>query len=200
MKIIGLCGRSGSGKSECSRFISDMGIVVIDSDKVYRNLTEKGSLLLDELTNFYGNVILDSNGNLDRKKLAEIVFGDDSLLSQLNKITHKHILISIIQWAEKASLNSRGGLAVVQAPLLFESGFDKKCEIIVSVIASEEQCLQRLQTRDGLTAEQALIRLSKQKDNDFLKQNSNYIIKNYSGITELKNRTEKVFEEILGGS
>lgn len=200
MKLIGLCGRSGSGKSQCSRYIANMGIAVIDSDKVYHSLTVKGSPLLAELTHYYGKIIIDSVGNLDRKKLAEIVFGDDDLLIQLNKITHKHIINSVIEWSEKAALEKTVKIAVVQAPLLFESGLNTRCDAIVCVLSSDEQCLERLQIRDKLTLEQAKIRLSKQKDNTFLEQNCDYIIRNNLDLTELKNNTERFFNEIIGNN
>ncbi|HAN21827.1 MAG TPA: dephospho-CoA kinase [Clostridiales bacterium] len=198
MKLIGLCGRSGSGKSECSRFISEMRIAVIDSDIVYRSLTVKGSPLLKELTDSFGVGIIDENGSLDRKKLSRIVFNDDKHLTKLNNITHKHILKNIIEWAEKAALSSKGGLVVVQAPLLFESGFNEKCDITVCVLTSDEQCLNRLQNRDELSPEQAKIRLSKQKDNSFLKKKCDYIINNDSDLITLKKNTERVFTEIIG--
>lgn len=197
MTLIGLCGRSGSGKSVCGRFISDMGFAVIDSDKVYHALTKSESELLKELTDFFGKGILDKNGNLDRRELSGIVFQDDKLLLQLNKITHKHILNSIIEWAKNAASNSRGNIAVVQAPLLFESGLNKLCDINVCVLASDEHCLRRMQTRDGFSYEQAKIRLSKQKDNAFLKQNCDYVINNDSDIDKLKKETETVFCKIL---
>lgn len=199
MRLIGLCGRSGSGKSECSRYIAEMGFAVIDSDMVYRTLTEKGSPLLRELTEFYGAYILNTSGDLDRKKLGSLVFGDDALLLKLNKITHKHIYTAILQWAEEVSANNVGGFAVVQAPLLFESELDKRCALKVCVLAPEEQCLLRLQTRDGLTEEEAKIRLSKQKSNSFLMQNCDYSIVNDGDIDQLRERTSKVFLKILGG-
>lgn len=199
MRIIGLCGRSGSGKSECGRIISDMGISVIDTDLVYRRLTEKGSSLLGELTAFYGDYILDTNGSLYRKRLAEIVFKDDIMLDRLNAITHKHILKNVLEWAEKAAPESMGGLVVVQAPLLFESGFDKRCDITICVIATDEHCLRRLQSRDMLSEQQAILRLSKHKSNTFLRENCDYTINNDSGITELRIRTQEVFDNILGG-
>jgi dephospho-CoA kinase len=175
MKLIGLCGRSGSGKSECGRIIEEMGIAVIDCDKVYHELLEKDTPLLNELTGFFGKEILGKDGALNRKALGEIVFSDDRLLNKLNEITHKHILKSVLERAGKAAPNSRSGLVVVQAPLLFESGFDKKCQKIVGVIAPEDKSIERLNIRDNITREQAEKRLSKQLDNDFLKSRCDYI-------------------------
>ena len=197
MRLIGLCGRSGSGKSECGRIIADMGIAVIDTDSVYRRLTQRGSELLGVLAGFFGEHILDASGNLDRKRLAQLVFGDDRLLSRLNEITHKHIIKGVLEQTGRVEAHSREGLVVVQAPLLFESGFDKKCEITICVVASDNHCINRLRIRDSITEEQARIRLSKQKDNSFLERNCDYIIINNEDFGYLKQRTEEVLGEVL---
>lgn len=199
MKLIGLCGRSGSGKSECGRILEEMGIAVIDCDAVYHELLEKSADLLNELTSFFGREILKKDGSLDRKALSKIVFSDDKLLKKLNEITHKHILKSVLERAGKAAPDSRGGLVVVQAPLLFESGFDKKCDKIVGVIAPEDMSVERLNKRDNITKEQAETRLSKQLDNNFLKSRCDYIICNDSDLATLRVNTEEVFEKILEG-
>jgi dephospho-CoA kinase len=200
MKLIGLCGRSGSGKSECGRMLAEMGFAVIDCDVVYHELIQKSSPLQNELTNFFGTEILDKDGSLNRKVLGKIVFADDKLLGKLNEITHKHILNDVLMRAEKAASESKGGLVVVQAPLLFESGFDRKCHKIVGVIAPENKSIERLNKRDSITKEQAETRLSKQLDNDFLIQNCDYIIYNDSDLTSLREKTEEVFGKILEGS
>ncbi|HBR31574.1 MAG TPA: dephospho-CoA kinase, partial [Clostridiales bacterium] len=170
MSLIGLCGRSGSGKSECGQFIENMGFRVIDSDRVYRSLTLTGSPMLRELTSHFGKNILDTNGGLDRKKLSEIVFDDDDKLELLNRITHKRIIAAVLDWSAEVSAASTGGFAVVQAPLLFESGLNEKCAITVCVIAPEEDCIRRLVERDGLSRERAELRLKKQKISEFLKR------------------------------
>lgn len=200
MKLIGLCGRSGSGKSECGKIIESMGIAVIDCDAVYHALLEKSEPLKNELTGFFGMEILNNEGEIDRRALGRVVFADDKLLSKLNEITHKHILQNVLERAERLAPESRGGLVVVQAPLLFESSFDKQCYKIVGVIAPEEKSVERLNRRDNLTAEQAKTRLSKQLDNDFLKKRCDYIIYNDSDLAALQANTKSVFEKILKGS
>lgn len=197
MRLIGLCGRSGSGKNECGRIISDMGIKVIDSDEVYRSLTKKGSLLLTELAVAFGDEIIGSDGELDRKILAGMVY-KNNLFDKLNKLTHTHIIKKTLELSQELSAKSRGGLVVILAPLLFESGFYKSCEKKVCVISSDADCIKRLQLRDGLTAKQAKDRLSRQKDNLFLIKNCDYMIENNGGFDRLKKQTEAVFLEILG--
>ena len=178
--------------------IAEMGIAVMDSDAIYRSLSAKGSVLLEELCGFFGEHILDLKGNLDRGKLSELVFGDDIKLENLNRITHKHILSEVLRQAREVYGGSRGGLVVVQAPLLFESGFDKHCAFTVCVIADDQSCIKRIMVRDSLTEEQAGLRLSKQKSNSFLQKECDYSIFNNTDVAVLREQTERVFYTILG--
>ena len=143
MKIIGLCGGSGSGKSVVGAEFQKRGFIVIDTDKVYRNLTENKSHCLDALVCEFGGEILTPFGTLDRAKLRDVVFSDKEKLSLLNEITHKFILAEVRDIISKSvSLGVRG--AVVDAPLLYESGFDKECHIVVAVTASRDLRISRI--------------------------------------------------------
>jgi dephospho-CoA kinase len=91
LKIIGVTGGIGSGKSTVSRTLRDLGAVVIDADQVARMVTAKGGKALLELVAYFGDSILDESGELNRKKLAELVFNDQVKLHALDAITHKYI-------------------------------------------------------------------------------------------------------------
>ena len=133
--IIGLCGGSGSGKGEvCSAFLK-LGIPSIDTDLVYHELTSTMSDCLKEIRDAFGDSVI-SNGALDRRELSRIVFADgaENKRSLLNNIAHKHILAATRNIA--ADLFKKGyDHVIVDAPLLFESGFDKECDLIIGVIA-----------------------------------------------------------------
>jgi len=200
-KIIGLTGGSGAGKGEvCKAFLS-FGVESVDTDKKSREVTQKGSKCLKELVENFSDVILTDCGELDRKKLAEIAFSSQSGLETLNKITHKYILNeckSVI-----LDMSNKGAKAVIiDAPQLFESGFDKNCDIIISVIADSEKRLERIIKRDNITLEKAEIRIKNQKNDDFLIANSDYLIYNnsdclnYSGIyTQVSKIYDKISEK-----
>ena len=178
MKIIGLCGTSGSGKGYVSMLFTKHGIPSIDTDRVYRETTtKKGSECLCELVLEFGNSILTENGELYRPALAKIVFSDREKLKRLNEITHKHI-----KKDTEALLNAykiEGAPAVIiDAPVLFESGFDKMCDFTVCVTSPTERKIDRIMTRDQITRPEAEARLASQKTDSELVSLTNYQIDN----------------------
>ncbi|MBE6586865.1 MAG: dephospho-CoA kinase [Ruminococcaceae bacterium] len=177
--VIGLCGRSGSGKGYvCERF-SAFGIPSVDTDKVYREILEKeGSQCLAELVAEFGKDIL-SEGKLDRRALSAIVFapGNENKLERLNAITHKYILSETNERIE--SYKKNGCRAVlVDAPVLFESGFDSICDFTLCVTAPDSVCVERICARDSRTKEEALSRLANQKSADELRRLCSFEIVN----------------------
>ena len=137
MKVIGLCGGSGSGKGAVSRIFAEIGIPSIDTDAVYRRMTLSDSPCMRALAAEFGKEIINSLGGLDRARLASIVFNDPSRLKTLNKIAHSFILDETRR--RLAEYSDEGfPAAVVDAPVLFESGFDKECDEIICVLADSE--------------------------------------------------------------
>ena len=163
MLIVGVCGTSGSGKGYICKRLEAYGIYHIDTDKVYRELSLKSPECQKELTDFFGNDIFD-NGQLNRRVLASRVFegeGKEQRLNMLNSITHKYIKIDterIIDDCRKGGYSA----VLVDAPVLFESGFDAMCDAIVCVTAPYEMKVERIIKRDGITREKAEARLKTQ--------------------------------------
>lgn len=197
--VIGLTGQSGAGKGEVCRILSEYGIKSIDTDEVYHGLLIPPSECIDELATFFGTQILDENGTVNRKVLASIVFASENQdkLEALNRITHKFILGETEKMIRM--FENEGYRAVaVDAPLLFESGFDKKCDTVISVTAPYETRLERIIKRDGIDRERAAARLRSQKSECFYVENSDYIISNDGNTDDLKRQTETVVRKILG--
>ncbi|MCL2489056.1 MAG: dephospho-CoA kinase [Oscillospiraceae bacterium] len=166
MLIIGLTGPTGSGKSRFAAHIAAAGIPVIDTDLLAREVVEPGTPCLTELTETFSSDILFPDGSLDRRKLAEIAFATVEGAARLSAITHPRIIARTEEILNQ--LAGRGErLAVVEAPLLFESGLDHICSSTIAVTASKEQRLQRIQLRDNLTAEQAAARISVQSPSEY---------------------------------
>lgn len=188
--IIGLCGRSGSGKSTVGKYLKNRGINYIDTDLVSREVTEKGEKCLEELVSYFGNGILNGDGTLNRSRLASVAMNDPEGYKNLNAITHRHI---IARTKEKL----RGNIDVVDAPLLFESEFDKECDVIVGVIADDEDCVMRVMRRDSINRDTALARLHRQKGNDFLRTNCDYVITNDSTEKMLEEKAETLYRMIM---
>jgi len=197
LKIIGLAGGSGSGKSTVCRLFSDFGFAFINTDEVYHELTSAPSPCLDEIVREFGFEVLNSDNSLNRQKLAETVFreGESERLKRLNKIAHFHVLKRTEEIISELSPQGLAGV-LVDAPLLFESGFDKKCDVIISVIADEKTRILRITERDKITEEKAKSRISHQLPNEFLKQNSHFCIVNDGNLDTLTKRVKEISEKI----
>lgn len=197
MRVIGLAGGSGSGKSTVCKLFSEFGFAFINTDDVYHKLTSTPTPCLDDLVREFGREILNEGCySLNRKKLAEIVFADgaEKKLKKLNEISHFHILNETEEIISSLSDEYFGVL--IDAPLLFESEFDKKCDFVISVIADENIRIKRITERDGISEENAKIRINKQLSNDFLKKKSKFIIVNDGDISELKKAVYEISEKI----
>lgn len=199
-KIIGICGHSGSGKGYvCGKFLG-YGIPSIDTDRVYSELIqpEDGvpSPCVSELVSAFGNSIVNSDYTLNRRALSAIVFGKgNENLELLNKTTHKYILAETIKRVE--SYKADGARAVIiDAPVLFESGFNKLCDITVAVTAPLELSVNRIIERDSVTEDEARRRLSHQKDNDELRELCDFEIVN-DNFADLKSQIETFIDRFL---
>lgn len=180
MKIIGLTGGSGAGKGYISEIFSRMGIECLDTDQVSRSVCQPGTPCLAELCHTFGEGILHPDGSLDRKGLAALAFADAEKLLCLNQITHHYILDACRTWLEQKK-RAGAAAAVIDAPQLFESGFDRECDCTAAVIAPLETRIERIIQRDGLTREQALLRLSRQHTDEYFSAHCDYIIMNGPG-------------------
>jgi len=182
MLIIGLCGSSGSGKGYVSRLFAKHGVAFIDTDLVYRERVLSSKACVDELVCSFGSEILEK-GLVSKKRLAKIVFegeGASLRLKKLNEITHKYIKIETEALIAKYGCEGYGAV-IVDAPVLFESGFDKMCHVTVCVTAPHEEKVQRITERDGITKEKALARLSAQLSDPELRKRCTYEIDNENG-------------------
>ena len=193
--VVGLTGQTGAGKSTVSKIFASNGFVVINADIVARQVVEKGSKCLAEIEEFFGSDIIDNGGNLDRKKLAGIVFSDKAKLETLNTITYPYITGEILrQINEFAERDEK--LILLDAPTLFESRADDFCEIIISVLADEDIREKRIIQRDGLTSEQARKRMGSQLDEEFFATHSDYIIHNNSNIETVNGIAKELSDKI----
>ena len=177
--IIGLTGPSGAGKGLFSELLIPYNIPAIDTDRVYHDLLIPPSSCLDALVERFGQKILAADGGLDRKALAAWVFAEDhgQELLDLNAISHKFVLNATRDIC--AELSKKGCPAVlVDAPLLFESGFDAECDQTLAVLADPDVRLCRIMARDGLTLAAAKARMNAQKSDGFYVERADHVIHN----------------------
>ncbi len=198
MKVIGLAGGSGTGKGTVCAAFEKYNITSIDTDDVYHKLTSTvDSPCLEALRSEFGESVINSDGILDRARLAKIVFAEDGALKleRLNKITHSFVLAEVRKII--GTLSDRGYDAVlVDAPLLFESGFDKECDIILCVISEKNARINRIMTRDNITRDEAVKRIDAQLDDEILIQKSDYIIYNNGTVEALERDVADIANKI----
>ena len=199
MFTIGLCGGSGSGKGRVCEFFASFGVPSIDTDAVYREITSEPGECLSALVNEFGSEIISQSGALNRQKLAAIVFsGEDAKkkLERLNAITHKYILDETRKRLESYRV-MEAVCAIVDAPVLFESGFDSECDFTICVVADRESRIDRIISRDSISREQAEQRISSQMTDEELISRSNFVIRNDSDLESLCNEVKAVTKQIL---
>ncbi|MCM1544330.1 MAG: dephospho-CoA kinase [Ruminococcus sp.] len=178
MKVFGLTGKTGAGKSTAAKILEEKGFLIIDGDKIARQVTEKGSPILAELANCFGSDILLSDGTLDRKKLASRAFANEESTNALNNITHSEIDRI---FKEKIALGKRSGFekCIIDAAALLESPSKALCEKIIVVTAPPKIRLERILSRDKIPPEQAMLRINAQKQDEYYLESADIIIRNY---------------------
>ena len=197
MRIIGITGGTGAGKTSALRALETLGALVLDCDAIYHELLSNNAGLKSELGARFIGVLHD--GMIDRKALGAIVFGDPDALLELNAITHKYVSAEIdkrIQdWQEKG-----GTVAAIDAIALIESGRAKKCDIVVGITAPPEARLSRIMQRDGITREQAEMRINAQKPDAFFTENCDFVLEgNYDTSAEFEVACKEFFARFIGG-
>ena len=187
--ILGLTGGSGTGKSTVCNYFIKKGFLVIDSDKIAREVCQRGEKCLCEIAEAFGKEIIDSEGNLIRSALAQIVFNDSEKLKLLNKITHKYIVMRNMDIIEK----NRNRNIVLDAPLLFEAGLGDVCTKRLCVLSSREKRVERIMFRDNISEESALLRIGSQPDDEFYISRCEYVIYNNCTREELFAQLDRMF-------
>lgn len=196
---VGLCGRSGSGKGYVSALFAKEGIPAVDTDAVYRGMTgpcEQLSPCMEELVKRFGEQILSPDRSLNRAVMRSLVFGGDrQALADLNAITHKYILeqtnAEAEEWYRKGC-----PIVLIDAPLLYESGFDAMCACTVCVSAPEDVIVERIMKRDSISEEDAKRRLATQKSVAELEGRSDFVLMNDCEKDELIRRVRACAEEL----
>lgn len=190
--ILGVTGGSGCGKSSFCRELAALGAHVTDADTVARDVVKPGCPALAEIADAFGKEYLLDSGELDRSRFGAAVFSDAEKLHKLNEITHKYIIEEIRMQLSEAS----GGLRVVDAAVLFESGLSELCGRTVCILADEETRCARIMQRDGLSREAARLRISAQQPDSFYLEHSNDVIYNSGSEAGLREAARKYWDKL----
>jgi len=194
MKIVGITGGSGCGKTTALNVLKKMGALVIDCDALYHELTVSSAEMREELIQRFGDVY--DGTVLNRKKLGEVVFGDKDELMALNEITHKYVCAAIVDRLRAHAVNG-GTLAAIDAIALIEGESGKMCSVKFGVLAPVEDRVKRLIKREGVSEEYARKRIAAQKSDSFYEENCDYILRNDADMESFNKQCEIIFTEVL---
>ena len=189
--IIGLTGLICSGKSRISEHLAKKGFEIIDADKIVHEQQRQGEECYLEIVEAFGKEILLEDGEIDRRKLGNIVFSDEEKLDELNAIAHKHVLMEI----DRRLDNGDGKDMVLDVPLLFQTGLDRRCDVILIATASEKTRIRRLMKRNSLTREEAALRI-RANDTVFPDRENIITVDNSGTLKALRDRIDGLLEEI----
>lgn len=198
--IIGITGSSGAGKSTvCEMLEGKYNIQVLNADKMTRQLAQKGNQYLKDIVTLFGQEILQENGELDRPKLANIIYYNENKRQQLNECTFKHIHVALQKEIQEILSKNENAVIAIDAPLLFEAKLEDICDLVIAVIAKDKELqIDRIVQRDYITREQAEKRLQAQMPDEFYTSRSQYTIVNDGEIEEIEHQVKEILEKILG--
>lgn len=193
MKIIGLTGGIGSGKSTVSNYLLQKGYPIIDADKIAREIVKPNSVILFKLVDCFGNNILNKDGSLNRKSLAAIAFSSKEQKGKLDNIMLNEIVRTILKEIELYNKEGKE-LIFIDAPLLFETGLDKKSHETWVVDAADEIRIERVVKRDGSTREEVLARVGKQMSRDEQHKRASFVLNNSTTPEDLHEQIDKLLK------
>lgn len=215
MLRVGLTGGLGSGKSTVAELLRSLGAHVLEADVVGRGLMEPGHTVYDEIIKSFGQSIVNSDGTLDRKKLAEMAFGQNRI-GELNRIVHPPVIAEQQRWAEEVAAKDPSAVVVVESALIFEAdrqgtvpGWKKRFDRIVLVTAPEDLRVARYvermraqgkaRTQDELEAD-ARSRIAAQMPDSKKVPLSDYVVVNDKSLEDTRAQVEQIYAELVESS
>ncbi|MGB9668313.1 MAG: dephospho-CoA kinase [Thermosulfidibacteraceae bacterium] len=196
MKKIGLTGGIATGKSTVLRIIREMGYRVLSSDEIARSITKKGEKGYEKVVEVFGSGILDDSGEIDRKKLAKMIFSDPEKKKLLEGILHPLIREEVDKKIAEIESKSPCSLVFVEVPLLFEVKAEDRFDFIVVVYIPRQLQIKRLMERDNLTRGEAELRIKNQIDIEVKRKKAHFVIDNSGTIEDTRKLVVELVEKI----
>jgi dephospho-CoA kinase len=196
MLVIGLTGGIASGKSTVAGLFALKGVPVLDADLEARSVLARGSPLLEEVRREFGETALTSEGGLNRRALADLIFRDSRARQRLNELTHPAIIEGLKQRLDAMRREGRHQVAIVVAPLLFEAGMKAWFDRVMVVWASEREQVRRLMARDNLQESEAWLRVRAQMPLQDKKALADWVIDTEAGQEAVQRQVEQIWQEV----
>ena len=195
MRIIGITGPTGSGKTRLTERIASLGIPTVNADELYHSMLLPPSECLDAIRTQFGDGVFCDDGTLDRPRLSQVVFSDEKKLELLNR-TVLDIVISRVRSIIK-ELEAEGEQTIaIDAPTLIESGFNRECDTVISVISSPDIRAERISSRDGISPQRASERIKAQRCDSFYTENSDITVFNNGSIESFELKIDRLIESL----
>ena len=196
MLIVGLTGGVASGKTAVSRVLREEGAYIIDADQIARELVLPHKPAWNELVRAFGKEILQEDGSIHRRKLADKVFTDPEQRKVLNQILHPRIKEEMDRRTKEIGQKDPEAIVVIDAPLLVELGVYRKVDQLIVITSTQMQQMERLKERDGRSPEEALRLFSSQMPVEEKVKLADFVIRNEGSLEETKKRAKEVFKEL----
>jgi len=211
---VGLTGGIASGKTAVGEMFARRGVHVIQADAIAHQLMEPGSPVYDQVVRHFGKEILDADGQINRRKLAEVVFGKpnghstandrsrqpSSRVNELNKLVHPAVIQRQEEWMEEIGRREPHDIAMVDAALIFEAGAAKRFDKVIVVTCDPEQRAERLAARlrvDPETAQREVVRrLAAQIPDEEKVRMADYVIRNSGSLSDTEQQVHEVLEKL----
>jgi len=195
MKVIGLTGGIGSGKSTVSQLLHELGAVVLDADKVGHEAYQPNTETWLEVVSAFGRQILTSSGEIDRRVLSQIVFSDPESLARLNQIVHPRMYEMMKNQIDEFR-RQRVKVVVLEAAILLEAGWTPLVDEVWVTVAPEQEVVKRTVERNGSSEEQVIARIRSQLSSEERAGRADVIINNDGSIDELKVKIKELWDRI----
>lgn len=191
-KVIGITGGIASGKSNVCQVIKKLGYPIISCDEITKNNYNIGGKIYNVVRERFGDEFLLDDGNIDRKKLAKLIFSKESAKLLIDSITHPIIKEELLSEIAKYD----DGLVFVEIPLLYEAKFDTLCDIVICVFLSQKYQVERLMEREGIDEDYALKKIHSQMDLYLKKSLADYVIDSKGNFDETEKQVIEVINNI----
>jgi len=196
MPYIGLTGIFGAGKSSALRIFEQLGAYVIDADEIARHIPDNDSAVRNEIGRLLGSGLIDHQGRIDRRKLAEIVFADDLKRVQLEALIHPRVFAEAEIRRDRAYAETPERMVIFEAPLLVETGYFRRMDALMVIVCPIETALARLEGR-GFSRQQSIMRMRAQLGQEEKRKEADYIIDNSRTVAETAIQVTELYRKIM---
>jgi len=196
MLKVGLTGGIGSGKSTASRYFESLGAFVLDADEEAKELITSNETVQHELISEFGTDIIDGTGRVDKKKLSRVAFQDEDHQQRLNSVVHPYIFNLIDKEFNRVFNNKKHGVFIVDAALIYETGFDAHLDYVIVVTAHLKNRMERALGRETLSREEILKRVGFQWPEEEKVNMADFVVHNDETEVELQKNIESLIKKL----